>query len=283
MAETTLRVLLVEDDEDDYLLVRDYLGEAGGAPLALEWAPTYAAGLAALARRAHDVALIDYRLGASSGLDLLLAARLAGDLPPAIVLTGAGDPAVDAAAQAAGAADYLVKGHLDAAALARAIRYTLDRARQRAALAGAEAFLQATLDALSAHIAVLDDRGTIVAVNAAWRRFARANGYAGDGCGLGADYLAACDAATGADAPEAAAVASGHPRHPRGARRDVRAGIPLPQPDRAALVRGPRHPLRRRRPATRCGGPRGYHRAPGGRGGATGERAGLPDAAGKGG
>lgn len=60
MAETTLRVLLVEDDEYDYLLVRDYLAEAGGAPLTLEWTPTYAAGRAALARRAHDVALIDY-------------------------------------------------------------------------------------------------------------------------------------------------------------------------------------------------------------------------------
>jgi len=62
MTKAALRVLLVEDDEDDYLLVRDYLGEASGAPLALEWAPTYEAGLTALARRAHDVALIDYRL-----------------------------------------------------------------------------------------------------------------------------------------------------------------------------------------------------------------------------
>ncbi len=208
MPEMTLRVLLVEDDEDDYLLVRDYLGEANGAMIALEWASTYEAGLAAFARRAHDVALIDYRLGAHSGLDLLQAARLAGNLPPAIILTGAGDPAVDAASQAAGAADYLVKGRLDASALERAIRYALDRARQRAVLSNAQDFLQATVDALAAHIAVLDDQGTIVAVNSAWRRFARENNYPGGACGLGQNYLAVCDAAARAGETDAASMAA---------------------------------------------------------------------------
>ncbi len=72
MAETTLRVLLVEDDENDYLLVRDYLREANGVPFSLEWAASYEAGLAALTRQAYDVALIDDRLGARNGLDLLL-------------------------------------------------------------------------------------------------------------------------------------------------------------------------------------------------------------------
>lgn len=70
------------------------------------------------------------------------------------------------------------------------------------------ALLQSTIDALSAHVAVLDRDGTIVAVNAAWRRFAVANGYRGDDHGIGANYLRICDAALGA-CTEAAAVASG--------------------------------------------------------------------------
>ncbi len=70
------------------------------------------------------------------------------------------------------------------------------------------ALLQSTIDALSAHVAVLDCEGTIVAVNAAWRRFAVANGYRGDNHGVGANYLSICDAALGA-CTEAAAVASG--------------------------------------------------------------------------
>ena len=52
---------------------------------------------------------------------------------------------------------------------------------------------QRILDGLPAHVAVLDAQGTIVQVNAAWRRFAAENGYAGEDCGLGANYLAAAD------------------------------------------------------------------------------------------
>lgn len=69
--------------------------------------------------------------------------------------------------------------------------------------------VQATLDSLSAHIAILDSEGTVVAVNNAWRQFAKANGFRGEGCGLGANYLAVCEAATGPDAEEAPLVVNG--------------------------------------------------------------------------
>jgi len=52
--------------------------------------------------------------------------------------------------------------------------------------------LESTLDSLSAHIALLDDTGTIVSVNAAWRRFARASGLRLPDYGVGANYLEAC-------------------------------------------------------------------------------------------
>ena len=216
MIKTPLRVLLIEDDEDDYLLVRDYLDETNDAMLSLEWAATYETGRAALSRREHDIALVDYRLGAQSGLDLLRAADGTSDLPPMIILTGAGDPAVDAAAQTAGAFDFLVKGQLDASTLERAIRYTLDQSRQRAALTEAQRFLQATLDALSAHIAVLDEQGVVVAANAAWRCFALQNDFLDGGYGLGLDYLAVCDAGARDGADGAAEVAA--------AIRDILAG-----------------------------------------------------------
>jgi PAS domain S-box-containing protein len=70
----------------------------------------------------------------------------------------------------------------------------------------AERFAQAALDALAAHIAILDETGTIVGVNAAWRRFAEANGLDDATFGIGTNYLEVCDRA---DSPEAAAVASG--------------------------------------------------------------------------
>jgi PAS domain S-box-containing protein len=79
------------------------------------------------------------------------------------------------------------------------------------ALRESEQFLRSTLDSLSTHIAILDGRGIILAVNAAWRRFARENGCVEElsPCGVGADYLGVTDAAHGAFSEEAPAVAAG--------------------------------------------------------------------------
>lgn len=75
------------------------------------------------------------------------------------------------------------------------------------AVDGAEALLRTTLDALSAHIAVLDDTGTVIAVNAAWRRFAERNGYRGTNFGVGENYLDVCQRS--AEVSEEAALTAG--------------------------------------------------------------------------
>ncbi len=67
----------------------------------------------------------------------------------------------------------------------------------------------AILDALPAHIALLDARGTIASVNKAWRQFGDANGLHSPGHQVGVDYLSVCDNALGADAPLAHRVAAG--------------------------------------------------------------------------
>jgi PAS domain S-box-containing protein len=69
--------------------------------------------------------------------------------------------------------------------------------------------LQAVLDALPANIAVLDNNGMIIAVNAAWHRFARANGYADSSDGLGLNYLDLCWQVVGPEAANAHAVERG--------------------------------------------------------------------------
>jgi PAS domain S-box-containing protein len=69
--------------------------------------------------------------------------------------------------------------------------------------------LQRTLDSLTAHMAILDEAGTIVAVNKSWREFAESNGLVGDNYSEGANYLEVCDSATGAYSEEAAPFAEG--------------------------------------------------------------------------
>ena len=72
-----------------------------------------------------------------------------------------------------------------------------ERKEAEEALAESQRFLRSTLDALSAHIAVLDEEGTIIATNEAWRRFAEENG--GNPDDLGTNYLAVCGVPGDAD------------------------------------------------------------------------------------
>jgi len=69
--------------------------------------------------------------------------------------------------------------------------------------------LQQTLDSLSAHIAILDESGEIVAVNEAWRTFARANGGDPERVSEGVNYLEVCEAALGSGSEEGVAFAEG--------------------------------------------------------------------------
>jgi len=133
-----VRVLLVEDDEDDFVLTGDLLAESRRTTFVLDWVPSFEAALEAIARDDHDVVLVDFRLGEHDGLELLRHARHIGVGAPLILLTGQGDGDIDLAAMRAGAADYLVKGEIDAALLERSIRYALEQSRTLQALRESE-------------------------------------------------------------------------------------------------------------------------------------------------
>src|SRR5438045_560796 len=115
----TIKVLLVEDDEDDFIITRDLLGEIRGKEFSLEWAKNYEQGLGLMALNRHDICLVDYRLGAHNGVELLRAAIERGCQSPIILLTTSGHQTVDVEAMEAGAADYLVKSRLEASLLER--------------------------------------------------------------------------------------------------------------------------------------------------------------------
>lgn len=122
-------ILLIDDDEDDYILTRETLAEIEENEFELEWVETATEALTAIEHRRHDVYLLDYRLGRNNGLEILREALARGCNAPIILLTGQGDHSVDLEAMQAGAADYMVKGELNSRSLERAIRYAIERKR----------------------------------------------------------------------------------------------------------------------------------------------------------
>jgi PAS domain S-box-containing protein len=125
-----IQVLLVDDDEADFFLTRDLLEELGEGEFHVDWQASYDGGLEQLCAGRHDVCLLDYRLGAKTGLDLLREAKARNCLIPVIILTGQSEKEIDFSAMELGAADFLEKSELTAAQLERAIRYAILKHRQ---------------------------------------------------------------------------------------------------------------------------------------------------------
>ncbi|MBT9317489.1 EAL domain-containing protein [Leptothoe spongobia] len=130
MSDLAYQVLLIDDDEDDYVVTRDLLQESEQASFELTWVNTFQAGLDALQTDLHDVYLLDYRLGADTGLELLQTAVDSGLRKPIILLTGLGNHDIDRQCMAMGASDYLVKGGLlTGPLLERSILHAIERSQ----------------------------------------------------------------------------------------------------------------------------------------------------------
>jgi signal transduction histidine kinase len=139
--ENALEVLLVDDDEEDYLLTKDVFGAIEGTRYSLRWVEDSRSARDALREHDYDVCLVDYRLGPEDGIQLIRELRADGHDLPVIVMTGQGDRDVDVEAARAGAADYLVKGEVTPALLERTIRYAMRSRADLRALRESEAQL----------------------------------------------------------------------------------------------------------------------------------------------
>ncbi|OGL21826.1 hypothetical protein A2707_00535 [Candidatus Saccharibacteria bacterium RIFCSPHIGHO2_01_FULL_45_15] len=126
------RVLLIDDDEDDYFIIKRLFDKISKSPFALEWTGDIDEAERLIANNEHDIYLVDYRLGKNTGLELLEHFNLSERRQPFIILTGAGDRNIEAAAMKLGTADYLVKGGFDANLLSRVLNYSLSRKEMEA-------------------------------------------------------------------------------------------------------------------------------------------------------
>ncbi len=122
-----IKILLVDDDEDDFLIIGRIFEAIPDSPFQLNWCSNYADAKEMIDKRQHDIYLIDYRLGVQTGLELLEYAQPYKRSEPFILLTGVGDREIEKKSMKLAAADYLVKGSFNAELLARTLYYSLER------------------------------------------------------------------------------------------------------------------------------------------------------------
>lgn len=127
MGDPVVKVFVVEDDEDDFILAREYLSGIDTFEVEVTWEPNLNDARKRIVEEDYDVYLIDYHLGGETGLDLVKFIRTKGIRTPSIILTGQNNLNVDIDASRSGAADYLVKDELNSSLLERSIRYALSQ------------------------------------------------------------------------------------------------------------------------------------------------------------
>ncbi len=127
-----LRVLVVDDSEDEYQTTRDLLARASDSLFAVNWAPSHDAGLAAILQGTCDVCLVNYDLDGQPGLGLVHDAQRLGADTPIILLDAHDVHSLDEEIRLATADDCISKGQLTPALLERSVRHVVETNRLRA-------------------------------------------------------------------------------------------------------------------------------------------------------
>lgn len=167
--EQRTRVLLVDDESDEFMLCRDLLLRAGDPGFSLQWARSFETGLEMLGQDQPNVCLVDYQLGIRTGIDFIREAVVSAttDQIPLILMTGRGGRDIDADAVEAGAADYLDKLDLTPEMLERSIRHAIERSATIGQLRASDDFYRSIIGSMADAVLILAADGRILAANPA--------------------------------------------------------------------------------------------------------------------
>jgi signal transduction histidine kinase/DNA-binding response OmpR family regulator len=196
-----IHILLVEDNPGDAFLIEDMLTAMKPGVFEIATEGRLSDGFARLdGGFPANLVLLDLNLPDSNGIETIRNFHKKVPKMPIVVITGLNDEATGLAAVQAGAQDFLVKGHIPGFHLVRVIEYAIERQQAREKLCESEIFLRSSLDALSSHIAIIDEKGNILTVNKAWLLFAEQNGADVNSVCENVNYLSTCTGITGPDA-----------------------------------------------------------------------------------
>lgn len=133
MKNDPLKILIIEDDEDDAFYIKDILKEGlSDSPPTIDHLSSLESNLKQINPFSYDLAMFDYRLGKTNGIELVRNFRDQNCSIPIILFTGQGDQEVAVEAMKAGANDYLTKGKLSIESVTKSIRYVLGLQKEAA-------------------------------------------------------------------------------------------------------------------------------------------------------
>jgi diguanylate cyclase (GGDEF)-like protein len=124
-----IRVLIVDDDEEDFFITKTILGGIKNQHYDVTWASRYDCALIEIKKNTYDIFLVDYNLGEKTGLDFVDESLNINRNVPIILLTGLDDRDVDIMAMKKGVSEFLRKGRIDEELLERSIRYAIEKKR----------------------------------------------------------------------------------------------------------------------------------------------------------
>lgn len=165
MASKQIHALLIEDDPDDILLLKETLNEVGLGKIKLDTADLLSRGLIQLSGYSYDVILLDLNLPDSRGLDTLTTTIKRFPKIPVVVLSGLADDTITTEAVRKGAQDFLVKGEISGPLVMRVVRYAIERKQVEAVLRASESRYRTLVETSPYGITLADLEGKLLLCN----------------------------------------------------------------------------------------------------------------------
>ncbi|HMH23491.1 MAG TPA: ATP-binding protein [Puia sp.] len=159
------RILVVEDDEDDFLIIQGFIRDIPERDFLIDWCYRYEEALDHIGESRYDIYFLDYLLGEKTGIDLLRDAMALGCEDPLVLLTGIGNRDLDIQAMNIGAVDYLVKSEINREKLERCIRYSLERSSYLKALKANERKFRSIFEKSKDSVFLADEKLFFLDVN----------------------------------------------------------------------------------------------------------------------
>lgn len=153
-------LLLIEDNPIDAALIRTLLRRED-----VHWVDRLSSAITEIRERGFKEVILDLNLPDSHGIKTLETIRRIAPFLPVVIVTGVDDPELVREARRAGAADYLVKGNLNAELLTRVVQHAREQFDARAAVAATETRYRSILESLQEGFMMLDPEGRVVHVN----------------------------------------------------------------------------------------------------------------------